>query len=144
MTAGRDRHFRLAKALVASSCAVAIAAGGFALLGRATAQVAPAPDHQRVLTQYCQGCHNDTSKAGNFSVQALRTADPAAHPDAFEKVLRKVQLGEMPPRGRPAPPKQTLQQFTSYLAGSLDRSAAAKPDPGRATLCATCSISTSM
>jgi hypothetical protein len=134
VTAGRDRHFRLAKALVASSCAVAIAAGAFALLGRAKAQVVPAPDHQRVLTQYCQGCHNDTSKAGNFSVQALRTADPAAHADAFEKVLRKVQLGEMPPRGRPAPPKQTLQQFTSYLAGSLDRSAAVKPDPGRATL----------
>ncbi len=134
MTAGHNRHFGLAKALMASSCAVLLAASGVALLGRATAQTPAPPDHQRVLTQYCQGCHNDVSKIGNFSVQGLRTDNPAANAAAFEKVLRKVQLGEMPPRGRPAPPKQTLQQFTSYLAGNLDRAAATRPDPGKATL----------
>ncbi len=57
---------RLGKALLLSAGAVAVAAGGFAMLGQgaATAQT-PAPDHQRVLTQYCQGCHNDKTKTAN-------------------------------------------------------------------------------
>src|SRR5688572_875518 len=122
----------LGKALLLSAGAVAVAAGSFALLGQgaATAQT-PAPDHQRVLTQYCQGCHNDKSKIGNFSVQQLRTDNLAANDAAFEKVLRKIKLGEMPPRGMPAPPKQTLTAFTAYLSDTLDRNAAAAPNPGR-------------
>ncbi|HJR56019.1 MAG TPA: DUF1592 domain-containing protein [Rhizomicrobium sp.] len=125
----------LGKALLLSAGAVAVAAGGFALLGQgaATAQT-PVPDHQRVLTQYCQGCHNDKTRIGNFSVQQLRTDNLAANDAAFEKVLRKIKLGEMPPRGMPAPPKQTLTEFTSYLSTTLDRNAAASPNPGRAVL----------
>ena len=123
----------LGRPLLASACAIGLAAGGFAVLGQATAQTPP-PDHQRVLTQYCQGCHNDRAKTGNFSVQQLRTDNVAANDAAFEKVLRKIKLGEMPPRGMPAPPRQTLTEFTAYLATTLDRNAAANPDPGRAPL----------
>jgi hypothetical protein len=120
-------------ALTASACAVAVIGASVALRGQATAQTPP-PDHQRVLTQYCQGCHNDKSKTGNFSVQQLRTDNLAANDVAFEKILRKVKLGEMPPRGMPAPPKQTLTAFTDYLSATLDRNAAAAPNPGRAVL----------
>src|SRR6478609_4292553 len=83
---------RLTKALLASGCAVALGVSGFAFFGQATAQTpAPPADHQRVLTQYCQGCHNDRTKTGNFSVQQLRTDNVAANDAAFEKILRKVK-----------------------------------------------------
>src|SRR5204862_5937856 len=49
-------------------------------------------------------------------------------------ILRKVKLGEMPPRGMPAPPKQSLAAFTTYLSTTLDGNAAAHPNPGRAGL----------
>jgi hypothetical protein len=127
-------HSRLVKALLATSFALTGAAA-IALFAPATAQTpAPPADHQGMLTRYCQGCHNDTSKIGNFSVQQLKTDNPAANAAAFEKILRKVNLGEMPPRGRPAPPKQALTEFTKYLSTALDRNAAANPNPGRATL----------
>jgi hypothetical protein len=131
---GFTGNFGLARALMASAAVVAVAAGTFVTVDHAAAQGVAPPDHQALLTRYCQGCHNDTSKIGNFSVQQLRADNPAANAAAFEKVLRKVELGEMPPRGRPAPPKQSLQQFTASIAAALDRAAADKPDPGRATL----------
>ena len=135
MAAARDREFGLGKALMASASAIVVAAASLALFSQATAQTPPpAPDHQTVLTKYCQGCHNDRSKIGNFSVQSLNTGDLAANDAAFEKILRKVRLGEMPPRGAPAPPKQALAEFASYLSSNLDRIAAARPDPGRTVL----------
>jgi hypothetical protein len=135
VSALRDSNFGLGKALMASASAVMVIAAGFALFGQATAQTPPpTPEHQGLLTKYCQGCHNDRSKIGNFSVQALRTDNVGANDAAFEKVLRKIKLGEMPPRGAPAPAKQSLTEFTSYLSSNLDRIAAANPDPGRSVL----------
>ena len=40
----------------------------------------------------------------------------------------------MPPKGMPRPPKEQINQFTSWLAQSLDANAAAHPDPGHATV----------
>jgi hypothetical protein len=103
--------------------------------GNAGAQIAPAPaDHQQFLTRYCQGCHNDRAKIGGMSVQLLRPDNLATSGDAWEKILRKVNLGEMPPSGAPKPPKESLIEFASWLSTSLDRNAALNPNPGRATL----------
>jgi mono/diheme cytochrome c family protein len=135
-------------------CVIAVA--GFAavqLPGRATAQtvaqaqlasnapVAPlAPsnltpdDHKKMLMQYCTACHNDKLKTAGMSVVPLDANNLQANQATWEKILRRVSLGEMPLRGAPRPPKERLQQFTQWLAKSLDDQAAAHPNPGHATV----------
>ncbi len=53
------------------------------------------------------------------------------NPAVWEKVLRKVHTGAMPPAGMPRPDEATASRFVSSLETALDGAAAARPDPGR-------------
>ena len=55
----------------------------------------------------------------------------AATPPLLERVLRKFRTGEMPPAGMPRPAAPVAAAFTKSLEESLDRAAAANPNPGR-------------
>ncbi|HKY19044.1 MAG TPA: DUF1592 domain-containing protein [Rhizomicrobium sp.] len=94
----------------------------------------PNADRKKMLMQYCTACHNDRLKTAGMSVVPLDADNLQANQATWEKILRRVALGEMPLRGAPRPPKEQLDDFTAWLAQSLDRQAAAKPDPGRATI----------
>lgn len=125
-------------------------AAGVALFGNAFAETvasnapaaatvssvtAPTPaDHKKMLMQYCTACHNDKLKTAGMSVVPLDANNLQANQATWEKILRRVSLGEMPLRGAPRPPKEKLQEFTNWLANSLDAQAAANPNPGHATV----------
>ena len=103
----------------------------------ATSAAGPAltpADHKKMLMQYCTACHNDKAKTAGMSVVPLDADNLQANQATWEKILRRVSLGEMPLRGAPRPPKERLDQFTHWLATTLDAQAAAKPNPGRATI----------
>ncbi len=103
----------------------------------ATQVIAPAAtpdDHKKMLMQYCTACHNDKLKTAGMSVVPLDANNLQANQATWEKILRRVSLGEMPLRGAPRPPKEKLQAFTQWLATSLDSQAAANPNPGHATV----------
>ena len=87
-----------------------------------------------MLMQYCTACHNDRLKTAGMSVVPLDANNLQANQATWEKILRRVSLGEMPLRGAPRPPKEKLQEFTGWLATSLDAQAAANPNPGHATV----------
>ncbi len=89
-----------------------------------------------MMEQYCSRCHNDVDLKGNLSIEDLRGADLAggAHPEEWEKVLRQVATGQMPPLDKPQPTTAERAVFVQWLGNSLDRHAAAHPDPGRATI----------
>jgi mono/diheme cytochrome c family protein len=91
-------------------------------------------DHKHMLMQYCTACHNDKLKTAGMSVVPLDANNLPANQDTWEKILKRLSLGEMPPKGMPRPPKEQITQFTSWLAKSLDDQAAAHPDPGHATV----------
>jgi len=60
-------------------------------------------------------------------------ADPGADADVWEKVARKLRSGEMPPsnvRSRPDP--RDAAALVAHVESTLDRAAAAHPNPGRA------------
>lgn len=86
---------------------------------------------QRLLTQYCSGCHNKKTNTAGIAIDALNLADVGASAGAWEKVLRKVRSGEMPPPGLPRPTAPAITTFTSSLESALDSAAAANPNPGR-------------
>jgi len=99
-----------------------------------TAPTATPADHKKMLMQYCTACHNDRLKTAGMSVVPLDANNLQANQATWEKILRRVSLGEMPLRGAPRPPKEKLQDFTNWLANSLDAQAAANPNPGHATV----------
>ena len=91
-------------------------------------------DHKKMLMQYCTACHNDKLKTAGMTVVPLDANNLQANQATWEKILRRVSLGEMPPRGMPRPPKEQISEFTNWLATSLDSQAAANPNPGHATV----------
>jgi hypothetical protein len=99
--------------------------------GAARIQPAPAVDLRAFVTTYCTSCHNDRMLTGGLSLAAPGLADPAAHPELWEKVLHKVGTGQMPPAGRPRPEPASLDRILTHISGTLDRAAEARPDPGR-------------
>ncbi|MDE8652535.1 DUF1592 domain-containing protein [Novosphingobium album (ex Liu et al. 2023)] len=89
-----------------------------------------------MLEQYCARCHNDIDMVARLSVEDLRRADlgQGRHNEAWEKILRRVRLDEMPPHGKAQPDPATRAAFLAWLETALDAYAAAHPDPGRATI----------
>ena len=51
-------------------------------------------------------------------------------PESWEKAVRKIRAGMMPPAGAPRPDRATLDAFAEKLEAELDRAAAANPNPG--------------
>ena len=71
---------------------------------------------------------------GNYADLALDAVDLSQvsnHPDVWEKVVRKLRAGLMPPAGRRRPEPAEQERFVTWLEAELDRAAAATPNPGR-------------
>jgi len=86
---------------------------------------------QALMNRYCMGCHNARTKMGNFVIEGLDVAKAGEHADEWEKVVRKLRGGLMPPAGRPRPDETAYNQLRTSIETQLDRAASARPDPGR-------------
>jgi len=84
------------------------------------------------LDQYCLTCHNARAKAGGLSLAELNPAGVAPHAEVWEKVVRKLKAGAMPPPGMPRPAPAAAARLTGWLETELDR--AALVTPGRPLL----------
>jgi len=88
------------------------------------------PGDQALVDTYCVSCHNARTLSGNLSLAGLDATRPGDYPETFEKVVRKVRAGLMPPAGMPRPDRATLDGLAASLETGLDRAAASKPNPG--------------
>jgi mono/diheme cytochrome c family protein len=104
---------------------------GAAGAGQRIAASQPTTDYRQTVSKYCLTCHNDRLKTGGLSLDQLVNADVAAHADVWEKVIRKVRAGMMPPAAMPRPDDVTRAALVSALEGTLDRAARETPNPGR-------------
>ncbi len=84
-----------------------------------------------LIGKHCLGCHNDTLRTAGLSFEGHDLTDVGSRAALWEKVLRKVNLGEKPPAGFPAPAAADSAQFVARLEEALDAAAAAAPNPGR-------------
>src|SRR6516162_3595578 len=87
-----------------------------------------------VLDRYCVTCHTEKAKERGVVPIALDTADISnvgANPELWEKVIRKMRAGLMPPPGISKPDAAASASFVSWLETQLDRSAEAHPSAGR-------------
>ena len=74
--------------------------------GNATSQSVPSSEedvaaHTELVQQYCVVCHNDTIRTANLSLQNLDLTEVSQDAEIWEKVIRKLRAGMMPPPGMP-------------------------------------------
>src|SRR5688572_26615660 len=67
------------------------------------------------LKQYCLSCHNSRAKLGGLALDTLDVGSVEGHADVWEKVVRKLRTGMMPPEGAPKPPAAVREMFSSAL-----------------------------
>jgi mono/diheme cytochrome c family protein len=100
----------------------------------------PRPQAQNVeqyraaINQYCISCHNDRAKTGGLTLEKLDFSNVPANAEIWEKAVRKLRVGMMPPQGAPQPDTATRQTLVSWLTSELDHAATAAPNPGRPLL----------
>jgi hypothetical protein len=117
------------KTLVVCRVGIVVAAlGGISSLALAQN---PAFNPESFSEQYCLACHNDTSQVAGISFESVDWSNPGKSAEILEKAIRKVGAGEMPPPGMPHPNAASAAAFTGWLVNSLDKYAAAHPNPGR-------------
>ena len=92
----------------------------------------PAADTASILNQYCVTCHSDKLKTAGFSIEGLSAAKVRDNPGAWEKIVRKLRTGTMPPPSSPRPTREVYDATASWLENELDRTAL--PNPGRPAL----------
>ena len=90
--------------------------------------------HAVVLNQYCVTCHSDTRRTGGLSLEHADLTDVPKGAETWEKAIRKLRVGMMPPPGMPRPARAQLDGLAGYLESALDRAAAERPRPGRTAM----------
>ncbi len=94
----------------------------------ASAQQTP---QRPVLDKYCVTCHNERVKTADLMLDRVDVTNPGANAEVWEKVLRKVRTGTMPPPNMPQLPAGDRHALMMWLETSLDAASAEKPNPGR-------------
>lgn len=88
-------------------------------------------DVKTVLNQYCVVCHNQQMLTAGLALDVVDAANPAEHPEIFEKVIKKLRTSTMPPSGMPRPDPKTYAEVAGWLEQKLDEAWAENLDPGR-------------
>jgi len=97
---------------------------------QSSAPIAP----RALLDTYCVTCHNQRTKTAGLMFDTMDLAKLPEHGDVWEKTVRKLRGGMMPPPGVRRPDQASVDSMVSWLERSLDEAAAAHPNPGRVAL----------
>ena len=124
--------------VVATVFAVTMLSSASTHFGAQQAQPASVPvertPQRALLDQYCVTCHNQRAKTAGVMFDTMNLSDVSKHADVWEKAVRKLRGGMMPPPGVRRPDQAAIESFVSWLENSLDQAAAADPNPGRVAL----------
>jgi hypothetical protein len=100
---------------------------------------APGADFEKavrpLLTASCAPCHNEALASGGLNISLFTApASVAEHREGWERILRKIRKGEMPPQGAPRPAESRIQALVKFIESEFERAdRSVKPDPGRVT-----------
>jgi hypothetical protein len=76
-----------------------------------------------LLNPYCITCHNQRLKTAGLLLDSMDFEHVEKDAATWEKVVRKVRTGMMPPSGARRPDRAALDAFATDLEGRLDRAA---------------------
>src|SRR5881296_1258453 len=87
-----------------------------------------------LLDQYCVTCHNDRTKRANLTLEKLDLTEVGDHAELWEKVVRKLRAGVMPPPGMRRPALAEYEGLRDWLENEIDRKAFGHVNPGGVVL----------
>ena len=87
--------------------------------------------NRALLDKYCVTCHNEKSATASLMLDKMKLEKVGEDAAVWEKVVHKLRTRAMPPAGMPRPDASGYNLLITRLETELDRSAAAKPNPGR-------------
>ena len=102
--------------------------------GQGNAAASRGAEQRALLDQYCVTCHNDRTKTANLSLEKLDLATVGDHAELWEKVVRKLRAGVMPPPGVQRPSLAEYEGLRDWLEAEIDRKAATRVNPGSVVL----------
>ena len=120
----------MTKALVWGSMAVGCVIWSSPAAGQSPSERDTAGVERALLDRYCVVCHNDKAKTANLSLEKLDLTTAGDNPELWEKVVRKLRAGVMPPPGVRRPPLAEYQGLRDWLETEIDRKAAGRLNPG--------------
>jgi hypothetical protein len=88
-----------------------------------------------MIDHYCAECHNTSDWAGGLDLTTLDPLQVAESAESWEKVVRKLRAGMMPPPGKERPSRAHAEAIAALLEARLDeqagkgRAGAAAPAP---------------
>lgn len=90
-------------------------------------------DVRPLLSETCSGCHSQTLASGGLNVELfLDAGSVASRREGWERILAKLESGEMPPPGIPKPAPEKMEALVKFLRGEFERlDRRITPDPGR-------------
>ena len=87
----------------------------------------PSSPQGALINQYCVTCHNQRARTGGLALDTISLSNIPAGAETWEKVIRKIRGGQMPPAGMPRPPQTALDGLVAHLETSIDKAALASP-----------------
>ena len=96
----------------------------FFAIAASTATAQPTPEF---LDEYCLKCHNAEDWAGSLDMEGLNYEHVEKDAEVWEKIVRKVRAGMMPPKGEERPDRTVMDGFAAQLETRLDSSVATIP-----------------
>ncbi len=115
---------------VAGVLAIAVVASVEQRAPSQTQSLQASSSEQALLDRYCITCHNEKTKTAGLMLDKLDFTHPGKNAENWEKAVRKIRSGMMPPAGAPRPDRVAMDAFAGKLEAELDRAAAANPNPG--------------
>src|SRR5665213_4368025 len=104
----------------------AVVCSASAIGAQHSASDVPSPSGQStrgLLDAYCVSCHNGKSKIGKdtgITLDSMDVADVSHDAERWEKVVRRLRTGAMPPQGARRPDQPTYNRLISSLETALD------------------------
>jgi hypothetical protein len=79
-------------------------------------------EQHKLIDRYCIDCHSVKDHAGGLTLEGADLAQVARNAETWEKVIRKLRAGMMPPPGESRPDFATEQTLRASLEDAIDRS----------------------
>ncbi len=93
--------------------------------------IASAITEHSYFQAYCYKCHSGPNAEMGMNIDKLDTANVEKNADKWEKVVRKLRAGMMPPSGQKRPDPKTYDAMIVYLETQLDKNRVTQlPPPG--------------
>jgi len=89
-------------------------------------------EHQAAtIASNCLDCHNAVDRVADLDLESLDFAVVGSQAATWEKIVRKLRAGMMPPAEAPRLDAEDRGALIAWAESELDTAAAASPDPGR-------------